>query len=95
MFVLVGVGVGPALEQGADEAFGLAIGLRSVGAGLADSDLVAVAGFAPAAFEAGAVVGEDALDLDAVLEVPGAGAAQEGGAVCRAFSGKDLGVGEA
>ena len=44
--MVVGVGVGPALEQGADEAFGLAVGLGPVGPCLLDGDLVGVAGSA-------------------------------------------------
>src|SRR6266571_5552459 len=68
-FVFVRVGVGPDLEQGADEAFDLAVGLRPVGAGLADGDRLSVAGLAPATLEAGAVVGENALDRDPVPAV--------------------------
>jgi hypothetical protein len=65
--VLVGICVRPALEQGADEAFGFAVGLRAIGAGLLDDDSVLAAGLGPAALEAGAVIGEYTLDGDAVL----------------------------
>jgi hypothetical protein len=68
-FVLVGVGVGPDLEQRADEALCFAVGLWPVGPGLADRDLVAVARLAPAALEAAAVIGDHALDRDPVPAV--------------------------
>ena len=53
--VPVAVGVGPALEQGADEALGLAIGLRPVGPRLADGDPALGTASGPAALEAAAV----------------------------------------
>src|SRR5581483_7834609 len=69
VFVVVAVGVCPALEQGSDEALCFSVGLRAVGACLADADLELVAALAPAAFEAGAVVGQDTLDPDPVAAV--------------------------
>ena len=89
--VLVGVGVGPALEQGVDEAFCLAVGLGAVGAGLLDGDCVRGAGLGPAAFEAGAVVGEQALDADAVRSVEAHQLGQEGCGAIGCFVGVDGG----
>src|SRR5689334_12537765 len=88
--------VGPAVEEGADEAFGFAVGLRPVGAGaeVVDAELAAGDGVDRAAV-GGAVVGQDPFDRDPVLLVVGAGAAQEGGGGGGAFVGEDLGVGEA
>jgi len=77
-FVVVAVGVSPAFEQCADEAFCLSVGLRPVGARLADADLGLVAALAPAAFEAGAVVGEDALDPDPVSLIEAVTGGEEG-----------------
>ena len=77
-FAWVGGCVGPELEQGADESFGLAVGLRAVGAGLLGLDAVFLAGVVPAAFEAGAVVGQDALDADAVAGVEAGQGLEEG-----------------
>ena len=69
--------VGPLLEEGAVEAFDLAVGLRPVGAGAAMAD----AGGQPGASEVGAavartVVGEHGPDADAALGEPAARAAR-------------------
>jgi hypothetical protein len=78
--------VGPAVEEGADEAFGFAVGLRPVGAGAAVADAECLAGEGvDGGAVAGAVVGEDPLDLDAVALVVGERAAEEGDRVV-AFS---------
>src|SRR5438105_14941973 len=70
--------VGPAVEQGADEAFGFPVCLWPVGAG------AEVADAEPAAGErvnrrpvGGAVVGQEPLDLDPVAAVEGGRAAEE------------------
>ena len=85
--MLVGIGVRPALEQRADEALGLAVGLRAIGAGLPHRDPVGCAGIRPAALEAAAVVGEHALHPNAVRAVEADELAQEGsGALGRLFA---------
>ena len=72
--------VGPAVDQGADEAFCFAVCLWPVGAGsdVADAELAASNGVYDAAV-AGAVVGEDAFDGDAVSLLVGGCAAEEAG----------------
>jgi hypothetical protein len=62
--------VGPAVEEGADEAFGFAVCLWPVGAcaEVADAELSAGDGVDDAAVGR-AVVGEDPLDRDAVAAV--------------------------
>jgi hypothetical protein len=62
------------------EAFDLAVGLRSVGAGPLGRDAVLGADLEPQARAvARAVVGEDALDPDALLGEPSDGALPPGG----------------
>ena len=59
--------VGPAGEQGADEAFGFAVGLGPVGAGAEVADTEGAAGDRVDGGAVGAaVVGEQLLDGDAV-----------------------------
>ena len=87
-------GVGPAFEQGADETLGLAVGLRPVGPCPFGHDLALVAGVVPAAFEAGAVVGEDALDGDAVLLVEALAGGQEADRRGVGLVRVELGVGQ-
>src|ERR1041385_5802447 len=71
--------VGPLAQGGLDEAFGLAVGAGSVGTGKAVLDAELKAGGAELAGAiAGAVVGEQAADGDAVLGVEGDGGGQEG-----------------
>jgi hypothetical protein len=88
--------VGPVVEEGADEAFGFAVCLWSAGPGaeVAEAKLAAAKRVDRRAV-GGAVVGEDAFDVDAVAAVVGDGALEEadrggGFLVC-----EDLGVGEA
>ena len=89
-------GVGPACEKGADEALGFAVCLGSVGAGAAVLDAECAAGErVDGGAVAGAVVGEDPLDLDAVSVVVGDGATEEAGSGRGFLVGEDLGVGEA
>jgi hypothetical protein len=94
----VGPGVGPFVQQGAVEAFDLAVGLRPVGAGAfaggAEVGQRLVPGAAVAVGEG--VVGQDPLDaVDAVGLEPGRGPAQEGGAGGGLLVGVDLAVGQA
>jgi hypothetical protein len=95
VFVAVAVGVRLQLEQGTDEALGFAVGLRPVGAGLLGFDPPLLAGVAPAAFEAGAVVGEDALDGDAVAGVEALELIEEGEGGGRALAWVDTREAEA
>ena len=63
-------GIGPLPSDGLDEAFGLAVGLRAIGFGEAMFDAELLAGLGE---EIGAIsraaVGEDALDVDAMILV--------------------------
>ena len=64
----MGDGVGPFAQQGLDEAFGLAIGARRIGPCADVAQAEPAAGFGEEAGDvARAVVGHDALDLDAAL----------------------------
>src|SRR3954464_4074749 len=70
--------VGPAGQQGADEAFGLAIGLGAVGPRAQVADAERAAGDGVDGRDVGAVVvGHHALDVDAVAGVVRDGAAQK------------------
>ena len=70
--------VGPAVEQGADEAFGFPVCLWPVGAGAEVADAEPAAGeCVHDAAVAAAVVGEYALDDDAVAAVESERAAQK------------------
>ena len=87
--------VGPLLEEGAVEAFDLAVGMRPVGAGAAMADAGGQAG----ASEVGAavartVVGEHDPDADAALGEPAARALPERDRGDRALVGQNLAVGD-
>ena len=75
----VELAVGPAAEHGADEALCFAVGLRASGSGAEVAD---AEGFAGEGVDGGAVgraiVGEEALDGDAVAAVERDGASEEG-----------------
>src|SRR5512132_3761126 len=88
--------VGPAGEQRADEAFGLAVRLWPVGTRAAVPDPERATGerVDPSAVT-GAVVGEDPLDLDPVPSVVGDGPAQEGDCGDGLLVAEHLRVGEA
>jgi hypothetical protein len=92
--VLIRVGVGPELEQCADEALDLPIRLRPVGARLSDPDPQPGAPFGPAALEASAVVAEDPLDLDPVLGVEALELGEKGERRVGALVRVDAGAGE-
>jgi hypothetical protein len=85
----------PVFEEGADEAFGFAVGLWSADAGVAGCDRVVVAAGVPAVLEAFSVVGEDFLDFDAVLAVEALAVVEEGERGVCCLVGVDGGVGEA
>src|SRR5215218_4063506 len=87
--------VGPAAEQGADEAFGFAVGARPVGPGaqVADAERAAGEGVDRRAIT-GAVVGHHGLDGDAVAGVERDRALQESDGRGRLLIGEDLDVGQ-
>ena len=79
----VGVGpvfcVSPFAQSGLDEAFGLAVGAGCVGTSEAVTDIELGAGLAEVAGAiAGAIVGEQGANLDAVQGVESQGIVQEG-----------------
>jgi hypothetical protein len=88
--------VGPLAQGGLDEALGLAVGAGSVGTGEAVLDAELEAGGAELSGAiAGAVVGEQAADGDAVLGVEGDGGVQEGDGGLALLVGQHAGEGEA
>src|SRR6266853_975844 len=92
----VGVRVSPFAQRGLDDAFGLAVGLWSVGA--SEAMLEAEGGDGGAhgvGAVAGAIVGVNALGVDAVLLEEGQGGMEEGDGALRGFIGEELGEGEA
>src|SRR5882757_2651817 len=92
----VGVSVGPLAEGSLDEALGLAIGLWSVRSGEAMLEAEGGDGGAHGVGAvAGAIVGVNALGVDAVLLEEGQGGMEEGDGALRGFIGEELGEGEA
>src|SRR5207249_5481168 len=88
--------VGPLAQSGLDEAFRLAVGAGSVRTGEAVLDAELEAGGAEVSRAiAGAVVGEQAADGDAVLGIEGDGGAQEGDGGFGLLVGQHAGEGEA
>src|SRR5437870_3278461 len=88
--------VGALAQSGLDEAFRLAVGAGSVRTGEAvlDAELEAGGVEVPGAI-AGAIVGEQAADGNAVLGVEGDGGAQEGDGGLGLLVGQHAGEGEA
>ncbi len=87
--------VGPAVEHGADQALGFAVGLRSARPGAEVADAEAAAGDCVRDRDVGgAIVGDHPLDLDAVAGEEGECTAQEGDRGRRLFVAEHLGVGE-
>ncbi len=77
----VGEAVGPFAQERLDERFGFPVGLGPWWSGVAAADLELSADGRPGlGAVAVAVVGEDGLDGDVALGVPGDGAPKEGGA---------------
>ena len=76
---VVGASVGPLAGDGLDEALGLAIGLGAIGFGELVFEAEVLAGLGEE-FGAigGAAVGEDALDVDAVVLIEGDGLVEGG-----------------
>ena len=90
------MGISPLAQGGLDEAFGLTVGARSVRPGEAVLDAELKAGGAELAGAiAGAVVGEQAADGDAVLGVEGDGGVQKGDGSLALLVGQHAGEGEA
>src|SRR6266540_133106 len=87
--------VGPAVDERLDEALRFAVGARTVGAReeVTDAELAAGERVRVGAI-AGAVVGEDALDLDPERGEPGDCTTQEAGGGLAPFVRQDLGIGE-
>src|SRR5262245_661213 len=94
--VAVDRAVGPPAEHGADEALGLPVCLRAIGAGaqVADSKRTAGKGVADRKIGA-AVVGDELLDLDSVATVKGPRTMQERDRGARLLVFEDLCVGQA
>src|SRR5690606_24870399 len=87
---------GPAVGEGAVEALDLAVGLRSVGAGLLRPDAELGAGVPPGVGLVGrSVVRQDALDGDAAVGEPGHRPAQDADRGLGPLVVVDLGVGDA
>jgi hypothetical protein len=87
--------VGPSAQESLDEAFGFSIGARAVGSSTQVAQAEPSAGGGEAAGDvAGAVVGHDAGDGDAVGAVPGDQSSKEGNRCWRPFVGKDFGISE-
>src|SRR4051812_13145264 len=88
--------VGPAGEHGADEPFGLAVGLRSVRAGAQVANAHRAAGDGVDGADVGrAVVGDDSLDADAVARKELASATEKRDRRGRLLVAQDFGVGQA
>ena len=93
---VIGAGVGPLAGDSLDEALGLAIGLWAIGPGEAVLDAqVAAGGGEELGAVSGAAVGEQALDLDAVVFVEGDGLAESVEGARDLFIGVERGEGEA
>src|SRR5215217_3409819 len=87
--------VGPAAEQGAEEALCLAVGLGSVGAGAQMADAERAAGeLVHGQAVSGPIVGQQALDFDAVALEERHRSAQERDRGCRLLVWEHLGVGQ-
>src|ERR1700676_3540947 len=94
--VYVMANVGPLAQGSLNEAFRLAVGARSVGTGEAVLNAELEAGGAELSGAiAGAVVGEQAANGDAVLGVKGDGGVQEGDGGFALLVGQHAGEGEA
>ena len=88
--------VGPAGQQGADEALGLAVGAGSAGPDAEVAKSQAAAGERVQRGDiAGAVIGHHALDVYAVAAIPDPCAAQEADRGCGLLVGEDFDVGQA
>src|SRR5216683_5210600 len=89
----IGAVVGPATQERLDKTFSFSVGAGSVGSGaqVAQAESSAGGGEAVRAI-AGAVVGHDAGDFDAVTGVPGDEASEEGGSGRGSFVSQNLGV---
>jgi len=93
---VVGAGISPLAGEGLDEAFGLAVGLRAIGASeeMSDAQLVAGSGKEFGAV-GGAAISEDALDEDAMSLVESDGLVESGQDAGSFFIGKEAGKSQA
>jgi hypothetical protein len=92
---VVAAGVGPLAEQRLDEALGLAIRTWPVEAGVAPLDPKPRGRLQPGARVIGlGVVGQQALDQDALLPIPGEGALEEADAGLGILARQQLGIGQ-
>jgi hypothetical protein len=92
----VGEAVGPLAQECLDQGLGFAVGLGAVGPGETAAEAVARADEPPGTRAIGArIVGEDALDNDALPAIPGERAGEEGRARPAVFAGQDLRIGQA
>src|ERR1700676_663904 len=93
---MISLGVSPLPQTGLDEALGLAVGFWGVGLG---ADVLEAKPFAEPTesegFVAGAVVGHDALDLDAEAVIVGERSFEEGRSAALSLAGHHLGEGDA
>lgn len=97
-FLAGGVGppVGPLVKEGAVEAFDLAVGLRPVGADLLVGDAGRGQGLGEQlGLVAGAVIGQDAIDGDALVREERVRPFPESDGGVLAFVGQDFAVGQA
>jgi hypothetical protein len=92
----IGSGIGPLAGDGLDEAFGFAVGLRSVGLGEemleAESPAGGGEGFGTIG---GAAIGQELLDFDPVGGVEGEGLLQSGEDALSSFVGEQASEGDA
>ena len=93
---VVRTGISPLAGDGLDEAFGLAVGLGAIRSGeeMFEAELLADGGEAFGAISR-TLVGEDALDLDAMSLVEGDGLMERGQDAGSFFIGKEAGKSEA
>ena len=90
--MLIGPGVGPLAQRGLDEALGLAVGFRRIGLGAYVLETEPLAQPAESkGLVARAVVGHDALDLDAEAFVVGKSSLEECGGAASPLTVHHLG----
>ena len=91
----IGTVVGPAAQERLDKTFSFSVGAGSVRSGAQVAQAESSAGGCEAVRAiAGAVVGHDAGDFDAVAGVPGDEASKEGGSGWGSFVSQNFGVGQ-
>ena len=93
---VIGAGVGPLAGDGLDEAFGFAIGLRSIGPGkeMLEAEFLAGSGEGFGAI-GGAAIGQELLDVDAMSGVKADGLLQSAEDTLSSFVGEQASESEA